>query len=136
VPPGTYDAGAIIMLSDGRRTTGPDPIDVAKLAADLGVKVHTVGFGTTGGAEVPGMGGWSFYARFDEQTLKAIARLTGGDYFHAASAEDLRKVYRNLNTKLELEHRESELSALFAAAAAALLAAAGLLSLLWFRMRL
>jgi Ca-activated chloride channel family protein len=136
VPPGSYSSGAIIMLTDGRRTTGPDPLDVAELAADLGVKVHTVGFGTTQGAEVSGTPGWSFFARFDEQTLKAIARFTGGEYFHASSAEDLRRIYKSLNTQLELEHKESELSALFAAAAAALLAAAGLLSMLWFRTRL
>ena len=42
VPPGSYSSGAIIMLTDGRRTTGPDPLDVADLAADLGVTDRTI----------------------------------------------------------------------------------------------
>src|SRR6185369_15826668 len=49
VPPGSYRSGAIILLTDGRRTIGPDPIDAARLAADRGVKVYTVGFGSPEG---------------------------------------------------------------------------------------
>jgi Ca-activated chloride channel family protein len=135
VPPGSYDAGAIIMLSDGRRTTGPDPVEVAKLAADLGVRVHTVGFGTREGGEVSGMGGWSFYARLDEEALKAVAKITAAEYFQAASAGELHKVYRDLNTKLGLERKEEEVSALFSGAAAAFALLAALLSLLWFYRR-
>ena len=52
VPPGSYTAGSIILLSDGRRTTGPDPIEAAKMAADRGVRVHTVGLGTKEGATI------------------------------------------------------------------------------------
>lgn len=135
VAPGSYDAGAIIMLSDGRRTSGPDPIEVAKLTADLGVRVHTVGFGSRDGGEVPGMGRWSIYARLDEETLKAVAKMTGGEYFYAATGPELRKVYQDLNAKMGLEKKETEVSALFSGAAAALLVLAALLSLLWFYRR-
>ncbi len=135
VPPGSYDSGAIIMLSDGRRTSGPDPVEVAKLAANLGVRVHTVGFGTREGGEVAGMGGWSFYARLDEEALKAVARTTGGEYFQAASAGELGKVYKDLHAKLGLEKKEEEVSALFSGVAAGLVLLAALLSLLWYYRR-
>jgi len=131
VKPGSYTGGVVILLSDGRRTTGPDPLDIAKMAADRGVRVYTVGFGTKDGASID-FEGYSFYVRLDEETLKAIAKMTAGEYFHAGTAQDLHKVYETLNARIALETRETEISALFVAAAAALLALGALLSLLWF----
>ena len=130
VPPGSYKNGAIILLTDGRRTMGPDPLDAAKLAADHGVRVFTVGFGTQGGATAD-VDGMSIYMRFDEETLKAIADVTQAQYFYAGSATDLRKVYETLNAKFVLEKKETEISALAAAAAAAFLIAGAVFSLLW-----
>jgi Ca-activated chloride channel family protein len=130
VPPGSYANGAIILLTDGRRTMGPDPLDAAKLAADHGVRVYTVGFGTQGGASAD-IDGMSIYMRFDEETLKAIAEITKAQYFHAGSATDLRKVYEALNAKFVMERKETEVSALVAALAAALLLAAGTFSVMW-----
>ena len=72
---------------------------VRKMAAEHGVKVYTVGIGTKAG-EVIGFEGWSMRVRLDEETLKAIAKVTGGEYFHAGTASDLRAVYQNLNAKL------------------------------------
>jgi Ca-activated chloride channel family protein len=131
VPPGSYNSAVIILLTDGQRTTGPDPIEIAKMAADRGVRVYTVGFGTTSG-EVIGFEGWSFRVRLDEETLKTIATMTQGEYFHAGSATDLKKVYQTLNSRLSMEKKETEVTALFSAAAALLTLLAGLLSLLWF----
>jgi Ca-activated chloride channel family protein len=129
--PGSYTAGAIVLLSDGRRTTGPDPVKIAKLAAERGVKVHTIGFGSAAGgmAEMDGM---SMFMRFDEAALRAIAGITEGQYTHAGSAADLHKVYSSLTTKLVLERRETELTGIFGGIAALLALAAALLSLLWF----
>lgn len=132
VPPGSYTGGAIVLLSDGRRTSGPDPLKVAKLAADRGVRVYTVGFGTKEGAEIPGAEGFSFFARLDEDTLKGVASITGGEYFHAGNSEDLKKVYEKLNAKFTLERRETEVGALLSALAVLLLIAAGALSMMWF----
>jgi Ca-activated chloride channel family protein len=132
VPPGSYESAVVILLSDGRRTTGPDPVEAAKMAAERGLRVFTVGFGTREGTSVD-FGGWSIYVRLDEEALKAVAEITRAEYFHAGTADDLKKVYQGLNSKLVLERKETEISALFAAAAAALSIAAGLLSLLWFR---
>lgn len=120
VPPGSNTSAAIVLLSDGRRTTGPNPLEIAKMAAQRGVKVYTVGFGTVEGAEVD-VGGWSMFLRLDEEALKAVAQITRGEYFHAGTEEDLRKVYQGLTSKLVLEKAEVEVSFLFLAAAALLL---------------
>jgi len=131
MPTGSYKSGAIILMSDGRRTTGPDPIEAAKLAAERGVKVHTVAFGSRDGAPIT-VGGWSFYAMVDEETLKAVAQITGGQFFQASSGDELKKIYENLGTEFALERQDTEISALFAAAALLLLLLAGMLSVLWF----
>ena len=134
VPPGSYASGAIILLSDGRRTTGPDPLEAAKLAADRGVRVYTVGFGTKEGAMI-GDEQWSFYVRLDEDTLKAVAAITGAEYFYAGTAADLRKVYQNLTLKFGLERKDTEVSALFSAVTALLIVIGAMLSMLWFHRR-
>jgi len=131
VPPGSYRSGAIVLLSDGRRTTGPDPVEMARLAAERGVKVYTVGFGTAQGAEVD-LGGYSMFMRFDEEALKAVAEITRAEYFHAGSEADLRKVYEGLTSKLVLERAETEVTALFCAAAALLALLSAGLSVAWF----
>jgi len=131
VAPGSYTSAAIILLSDGQRTTGPDSIEAARLAADLGVRVFTVGFGTQSG-ETIGFEGWSMRVRLDEETLKAIANLTRGEYFYAGTANDLKKVYQVLNSKFLLEKKPMEISSLFAGAAALIAVTSALLSLLWF----
>lgn len=134
VSPGSYQNGAVILMSDGRRTTGIDPLFAARLAADRGVRVYTVGFGSRDGALVT-TEGWSFYAMLDEDALKAVANFTGGEYFHAGTASDLGKIYKSLGTRIAMERRETEVGALLSAAAALLLLGAGLLSLLWFYRR-
>ncbi len=131
VPPGSYNSAVIILLTDGQRTTGPDSIQAARLAADKGVRIYTVGVGTAEG-KIVGFEGWSMHVRLDEETLKTIADLTRGEYFYAGSAPDLNKIYKTLNAKLVLEKKKTEITALFAAAAAVLALVSALLSLLWF----
>ena len=131
VAPGSYTSAAIILLTDGQRTTGPSVIEAAQMAADRGVRVFTVGIGTTSG-ETIGVEGWSMRVRLDEGTLKAIANMTRGEYFYAGTATDLKKVYESLNARLVLEKKDMEISALFSAAAAVTAVVSALLSLLWF----
>ena len=131
VAPGSNRNFAIILLTDGRRTTGPDPVEAAKLAADRGVKVYTVGFGSSQGGTA-NADGMSIYMRFDEETLKAIAQATAAEYFHAGTGTDLRKIYETLNARYVLEKKQTEISALFAAAAALCAVVAAALSVLWF----
>ncbi|MFC3682857.1 VWA domain-containing protein [Hydrogenophaga luteola] len=131
VPPGSYGSAAIILLTDGQRTTGVDTAEAAKMAADRGVRVYTVGVGTVDG-EVIGFEGWSMRVRLDEDTLKAVARDTKGEYFYAGTAENLKQVYESLSTRLTVEKKETEVSALLALAAAVLVLLSAGLSLFWF----
>ena len=131
VAPGSYSSAAIIMLTDGQRTTGVDPLEAAKIAADRGVRVYTVGIGTVDG-ETIGFEGWSMRVRLDEETLKAIANKTSAEYFYAGTAADLKRVYETLSSKLTVEKRETEVSALLAMAAAAFALLSAGLSLFWF----
>lgn len=131
VEPGSYNSAAIILLTDGQRTTGPDSIDAARMAADRGVKVYTVGIGTKEG-ETIGFEGWSMRVRLDEETLKNVASATRAEYFYAGTAEDLKKVYQSLGSRLTAQKKETEITALFAGLGAALAVAAAALSLLWF----
>jgi Ca-activated chloride channel family protein len=130
-PPGSYPSAAIILLTDGQTTTGPNPIEAARMAADRGVRVYTVGIGTANG-EILGSEGWSMRVRLDEDSLKQIAEITHGEYFHASNLPDLKKVYDNLNTRLSFESRQTEVTALFAAGAGLLSLVAAFLSVLWF----
>jgi len=131
VEPGSYNSAAVILLTDGQRTTGPDPLKAARMAADRGVRVYTVGVGTVEG-DVIGFEGWSFHARLDEATLKSVASMTVAEYFHAGTAFDLKKVYETLNSRLVFEKKQTEVTALVAAAAGLLVLLAAGLSMLWF----
>jgi Ca-activated chloride channel family protein len=131
VPPGSNTSSAIVLLTDGRRTTGPDPLEAARMAADHGIRVFTVGFGSAAGGPAV-MDGYSIYMMFDEATLKAIAQLTEAEYFHASTADELKKVYQLLTGKFVLAKEEREVTSLVTALAAMLALVAAALSLLWF----
>ena len=131
VPPGSYDSAAIILLSDGRRTTGIDTLVAAKMAADRGVRVYVIGLGTVGG-DVAAPDGMAIYMQLDEPTLREVARMTGGEYHHAGTADTLRSVYEKLGTRVQVQTRETELTGLFALCAALVMLGAATLSVLWF----
>lgn len=129
--PGSYLSAAIILLTDGQTTTGPDPVEAAKMAADRGVRVYTVGIGTVAG-EVIGAEGWSMRVRLDEDALKQIANVTRADYFYAGTSTDLKKIYAGMSTRMMMMKQQTEITALFVAAAALLVTVAAGLSLMWF----
>ncbi len=131
VAPGSYDSAAIILLSDGRRTTGVDTLEAAKMAADRGVRIYVVGLGTVDGASAEA-DGYAIYLKLDEPTLREVARMTGGEYHHAGTAEQLRGVYQNLGSRLQVQTRETEITALLALLSAVVLLTAAVLSLRWF----
>jgi Ca-activated chloride channel family protein len=131
VPPGSNPADLIIVMTDGQTNAGADPVDAARMAANHGVRVFTVGFGSTDG-DVVGFGGRFMRAQLDEEALKQIADLTKGQYYRATNSVELKKIYQGLNTQLIKETKETEITALFSVAAAALALAAAGLSMLWF----
>lgn len=131
VEPGSYESAVVILLTDGQTTTGPDPLQAADLAANLGVRVYTVGLGTEEGSII------SFFGRrmrvqLDEATLEEIAERTRGGYFRADSESGLTEIYESIGTQLIEEREETEITFAFAALGALLAMLAALFSLLWF----
>ncbi len=131
VAPGSYSSAAIILLTDGQRTTGVDTLEAAKMAAERGIRIYTVGVGTVDG-ETIGFEGWSMRVRLDEETLKQVATRTSGEYFYAGTAENLKTVYETLSSRLTVEKKETEISGLLALVASVLATLAATLSILWF----
>lgn len=131
VEPGSYESAVVILLTDGATTVGPDPIAAGRLASEYGVRVFTVGFGSTEG-DVVDFGGRSMRAQLDAESLQSIADLTRAQYFEAQSAADLNKVYSSLSTKLISEKKLTEIAFLFAGIGALVALVGAGLSVLWF----
>jgi Ca-activated chloride channel family protein len=114
VPPGSNTAAAIVLLSDGQSNVGPDALKMAQVAADLGVRVYTVGLGTAQGTVLKAQG-MQMRVKLDEASLKKIAEITRAEYFSADKREDLLQIYQSLSSKIVLKkHRRTEVSALLA----------------------
>lgn len=150
MPEGEYVPAIIVLLTDGVTTTGTHPLFAAEMAVERGVRVFTIGFGTTNntsmmncGLSSPyqfseqfnpffgGGGGGGFRREIDEVTLMAIADMTGGSYHLAESSSELREVYENLPTHLITVTETMEVSVIFAAVAALLVTFAIALSIIW-----
>jgi len=131
VPPGSYESAVIILLTDGRRTTGVDTLEAAKMAANRGVRIVVIGLGTPDGHTAMG-DGMAMYLQLDEPTLKHVAQMTGGEYHHAATAEALRGVYEKLGSRLQVSKRDTELTGVLALVAAVVVTIGAGLSLGWF----
>ena len=130
VEPGSYQSAVVILLTDGATTTGPDPIAAGRLAADYGVRVYTVGFGSASG-DVVDFGGRSMRAMLDATTLQAIADTTDAEYFEAQSSEALAEVYTSLSTRLVAEKKLTEIAFAFAGMGALIAIVAAALSMFW-----
>jgi Ca-activated chloride channel family protein len=130
VPKGTFTSAAIVLLTDGENTQSPDPLAAARMAADRGVRIYTVGIGSTAGATLH-IDGFTVRSRLDEHTLRQIAQLTGGAYYNAASTGDLRTIYATLDPQLMIKPQKTEVTSLFAGAGILVLMIGGTLSLLW-----
>jgi Ca-activated chloride channel family protein len=105
-------------MSDGQSNRGILPLEAARIAKDLQVKVYTIGVGTPEGTFL-NIGGRSIWVRLDEETLKGMAEATGGAYYRTTSVGELRRVYRQLSREIAWERRPTEVTA--AAAGVALL---------------
>lgn len=132
VAAGSNTAAAIVLVSDGASNTGPDPLKMAELAADHGVRVFTVGIGTPEGATVS-VDGFSLRVRLEEEQLKKIAAKSSGEYFRASSTGDLKKIYKYISASMAMEKSHmTEVTSLFVALGALLAMTAGLLSMAWY----
>ena len=101
------------LATDGVSNFGPDLVEATKLAADRGVRVYTVGVGTAQG-DTLSIDGFSIRVRLDEEGLKKVAAMTQGEYFAAANAAEMKKIYQQLSARLTLgKGRTTEITALF-----------------------
>jgi Ca-activated chloride channel family protein len=122
---------SILFLSDGRQNRGLiQPLDGAQRAKAAGIPVHTVALGTANGGSSGGFGFGGARAP-DPETLRAIARITGGQFYAARSAKSLQAAYAKLGSRLGRSPGRTEVTYAFLLGAAALLVAAGLLSARW-----
>jgi Ca-activated chloride channel family protein len=130
-PTGWYPSSVIVLLSDGENNQNPDPSAAADLAANLGVRIYTIGIGSTAGATLK-IDGFTIVSQLDEALLKNISSATGGVYYNAASEKDLVRIYGDLKPKLSMRTEDIEVTSLFAGAGILLFLMGGALSLLWF----
>jgi len=123
-------AQAIVVLSDGESTMGRPDLEAAQAAADEGIPVWAISFGT-GSGEVA-IQGEQIPVPVNEGALREVASATGGEFFQAASASELQSILDEVGFRIGVEVEDREITDWFAGAGLvlALLAAAG--SLLWF----
>lgn len=143
LPEGTYAPHIIVLLTDGASNVGPQPVDAARQAAERGVRVYTIGFGTEDGGPFSycdgtyyggffgGGSGGGFRRGIDEETLIQVADMTGGEYYAATSAGELQSVFRDLPISFITRRETMEVSVLFTAAGALLATLAVVLSQIW-----
>ena len=152
-PEGEYLPHIVVLLTDGASNAGPLPLSAAEQAVERGIRVYTIGFGTTnntspmncgdgdlfgfgGGFGSPfepfgGGGGGGFRREIDEETLMQIAEVTGGEYYAATSASELLEVFRNLPTYVVATRETTEISVFFSAFAVLMAILALLLAMRW-----
>jgi Ca-activated chloride channel family protein len=137
----------MVLLTDGASNTGPPPLLAAEQAAERGVRIYSIGFGTTntaimdcwnlypddppGSPAIEAQGGGGFGSGPDEATLKQIAEITGGEFYPATSAADLQMVFEKLHSYVAMTNKTMEVSVFFAAAGTLLAMAAFFLSTHW-----
>ena len=130
-PQGWYPSAVVVLLTDGENNQSPDPIAAADLAADLGVRVYTVGIGSAAGTTIE-VEGFTVHTSLDEAMLQNISSTTGGVYYNAGDEAQLRKIYDDIKPKLSIKPEDMELTSIFAGAGMIVFLIGGMLSLLWF----
>jgi Ca-activated chloride channel family protein len=128
---GYHGSAAVILLSDGENTSGPDPLEVAQVASTAGVRVYPIGLGSPEGT-VMEIDGFQVATALDEPLLREIASTTDGEYFAAADQQALARVYRSIDPLWTVHARWIEVTSLFAVAGALLLLSGVGLSFAWF----
>lgn len=131
LPQGWYPSTAIVMLTDGENNQDPDPIVATDIAADLGVRIYTVGIGKPEGAII-NVEGFTVLSQLNEPILQYIAATSGGVYYNAGNEEQLRQIYGDLEPRLSIKTEEMEVTSIFAGAGMLLFVLGAAFSLFWF----
>lgn len=127
---GNIPSAVILLLSDGENTGPPDPLALAQVAAQAGVRIFTIGIGSTQGAVIE-LDGFRVNTQLNEPLLQEIASLTNGAYFYAEDAEALQEIYRNIDLQLTIKGDTMEVTALAASASFLMLLIGGAFSMYW-----
>lgn len=127
---GYYGGSTIVLLSDGENTNQVSPTLLARVASVAGVHIETIGFGSTSGTTVQ-IDGFSVATSLQPATLQAISKVTNGSYHQASGAATAAAIPKSINLHLATAKSHTEVTALFAAAAALLFVLGALLSLAW-----
>jgi Ca-activated chloride channel family protein len=130
-PPGQYSPAVIVLISDGENTTNSNPLLAAQEAARRGVRIHTIGIGSPGGANL-NIDGVNIHTQIDEAMLQQISEMTGGVYYNAATEDDLRAIYEKIDPQLVVKRQKTEITSILAGLSSLVLLSGGFLSLLWF----
>ena len=129
VAAGSNQNMAVILMSDGKSTLGPAPKEASKLAADLGIRVYTIGVGTTQGATLK-VDGMNMRVKLEDEALQETAKATMAEYYEASRPEDLRKIFNTLNARLILEKpKHTEVTSFFVALGSLLIVVSAMISL-------
>jgi Ca-activated chloride channel family protein len=120
----------IVLLSDGSNTSGRPIDEAAQAAAQAGVPVSTIAYGTPQGTI--NLDGRDVPVPVDADSLRGLADATQGSFYSAESDEELRSVYSDLQSSIGWTTEEREITNLVAGIALAVALLAGLASLLWF----
>lgn len=119
----------LVLLSDGGNSAGRSPVAAAEAAREAGLPVSTIAYGTEGSsASLPG--GQSVEVR--EDALRELADTTGGQFYRASSADELREVYDDIGTLVGYHVEYREITVWVVVGAMILAFAAAGLSLRWF----
>jgi Ca-activated chloride channel family protein len=128
---GYYGSAAIVLLSDGENTSGPDPAAVAQLASTAGVHIYPIGIGSPQGTVLQ-INGFSVATALDEQVLMQIASVTNAKYYNAQDTATLAQIYKNIDLRTVTDPKKTEVTALFAGISTLLLLVGGAMSMVWF----
>lgn len=129
---GALAPAVIVLLTDGENTEDqPEPLEIAQMAIERGVRVHTVGLGTSEGAVIE-VEGFNLFTRLNEPVLQEIALLTEGIYFKIEDTDNVESVYKELETEFVVKPREVEVTSALGGVSALLILGGSALSLIWF----
>ncbi len=126
-----FSSAVIVLLSDGENTELPDPLEIAQIAAEAGVRVYTVGIGSPAGALLE-LDGFNVVTQLNEVALQEIASLTNGSYYFAEDEEALRDIYQNIDLQLTIRGESMEVTSILAGISLLFMLVSGALSMLWF----
>ncbi len=126
-----FSSAVVILLSDGEDTGNVDPLTIAQIAAESGVRIYPIGIGSAEGTVIQ-VDGYNILTQLNETPLKEIANITNGKYLYAEDEEALQEIYENVDLQLTIDGEKTEITSLIAGISAIFLLIGGILSMIWF----